>query len=66
MSAFQLNRNAFKAHTANEASDHSAYYKGMHWKDRLLIAAYLNSIAFNYPQEHPPKMDKTKFMAKSR
>ncbi|MCX6206966.1 MAG: hypothetical protein NTZ19_12025 [Bacteroidetes bacterium] len=65
MEEYKLDRTAFKAQTVDEASNHSAYYKKLSWQERLKIAAYLNSIAFNYPLNNPPKMDKTKFKASS-
>jgi hypothetical protein len=66
MTSYKLDRTAFKAQTAEEAADHSIYYKKLSWKQRLQISAYLNSIAFNYPLNHPPRMDKSKFLARSR
>ena len=66
MSAFRLDRKAFKAHTVAEAADHSAYYKTLTWQERLGIAAYLISAAYNYPENDPPKLDRTKFKAVSR
>lgn len=66
MTSYKLDRMAFKAQTAEEAADHSIYYKNLSWKQRLQISAYLNSIAFNHPLTHPPRMDKTKFVARSR
>ena len=57
MASYRLDRNSFKAHTVNEAADHASYYRQLTWKERLKIAAYLNSIAFNYVSGHPPKMD---------
>jgi len=66
MSAYRLDRNAFKGHTAEEAADYTEYYKKMKWPERLRIAAYLNSIAFQYPEDSPPRMDKTKFKARAR
>ncbi len=66
MSDFRLNRSAFKAHTAAEASNHAIYYQSLDWKERLAIAAYLNSIAFNHPLGAPPRIDKTKFVARHR
>ena len=64
MGNFKLDRTAFKAQTAEEASNHAQYYKKMSWQERLQVAAYLNSIAFNYPLNNPPRMDRTKFSAK--
>lgn len=66
MHSYKLDRTAFKAQTVEEASNHAEYYKSLPWLERLKIAAYLNSIAFNYDINHPPKMDKTLFKARSR
>ena len=61
---FKLDRTAFKAHTSLAATKmHSPHYKTVTWQDRLKIANYLNSIAYNYPVDSPPKMDRTKFSA---
>jgi hypothetical protein len=65
MSSFKLDRTAFKAHTLKEASSHADVYKKLSWQERLKIAAYLNSIAFNYNIGTPPRLDRTKFSAKS-
>ena len=65
MSNFRLNRTTFKGQTAKEASNHSAYYQKLDWKERLRIAHYLNSIAFNFPLDNPPKMDKKVYSVKS-
>ena len=64
---FKLDRTAFKAHTSNEATRmHAVYYSNLSWQERLRIAEYLNSIAFNYPAGSPPKMDRTKFAVRGR
>jgi len=65
MQEFRLNRTAFKAQTAKEATNQAAYYRSLTWQERLRIAAYLNSVAYNYPFNDPPKMDRTKFSARS-
>jgi hypothetical protein len=49
MSYYRLDRTAFKAQTAEEASDHASYYKTLTWQERIKIANHLNSIAYNYP-----------------
>ena len=64
--SIQIGSDAFKAQNAVEAADHTPYYRKKGWKERLKIAAYLNSIAFNYPLESPPRLDRTKFKASSR
>ena len=66
MSDFRLDRTFFKAHTAEEASDHSSYYKSLSWQERLRIAAHLISVAYNYPADNPPRLDRAAFSAKSR
>ena len=66
MPNYHLDRSAFKAQSSAEASNHVVYYSHLSWQERLEIAAYLTSVAFNYPIENPPKLDRTKFEAKSR
>jgi hypothetical protein len=66
MSDFRLDRTAFKAQTAKEAADQTAYYKQLTWQERLRIANYLNSVAYNYPENNPPRMDKTVFSIRTR
>ncbi|MGZ3755346.1 MAG: hypothetical protein ACXVAY_11765 [Mucilaginibacter sp.] len=67
MSNYRLDRTAFKARTAEEASKtHREFYKTLTWQERLRIANYLNSVAYNYPEGEPPKMDKTVFRIRSR
>jgi hypothetical protein len=66
MSSYRLDRTAFKAQTAAEASNNAAYYKKLTWQERLRIANYLNSVAYNYPENDPPKLDRTYFKAWSK
>jgi hypothetical protein len=66
MSSYRLDRTKFKGQTAADAADHAAYYKKLTWQERLRIAYYLNSVAYNYPENNPPKLDKTIFKASSR
>ena len=66
MSSYRLDRTAFKAQTAKEASNHAAYYKKLTWQERLRIANYLNSVAYNYPENEPPRLDRTVFKARAR
>jgi len=62
-----MDKTAFKAQTAAEASaSHGVYYRSLTWKDRLRIAGYLNSIAYNFPAGLPPKMDKNAFSVRGR
>ena len=66
MGSYGLDRTAFKMQTAEEASNHATYYKSLTWQERLRIANYLNSIAYNYPESEPPRTDKTAFSMRSR
>jgi hypothetical protein len=66
MSSFKLDRTKFKAQTAEEAADHATYYQSLTWQERLKIANYLNSIVYNYPENNPPRLDRTKFKVRSR
>jgi len=66
MSKFRLDRKAFKAQTVQEAANHALYYKNKHWTERLAVAAYLNSIAYNYPIDSPPRLNRTKFSVRGR
>lgn len=65
MSAFQLNRQFGKAQSLSSAADHREYYQKMTWKERLAVAAYLNSVAYQYDPAHPPAMNRQVFRAKS-
>lgn len=66
MNRFKLDRSASKAQTLQEeAADHTAEYKKLSWLERLEIAVYLNSVAYNFDVNNPPSMDRTKFIAKS-
>jgi hypothetical protein len=66
MSNYRLDRTVFKAQTAEQAADHGSYYRTLTWQERLRIANYLNSVAYNYPENEPPKVDRTVFKARSR
>jgi hypothetical protein len=66
MGSYRLDRTAFKVQTPEEAANHGAYYRSLSWQERLRIANYLNSIAYNYPENEPPRMDKTVFSVRSR
>lgn len=66
MADYRLDRNFFKGQTFEEASNHASYYKTLTWQERLRVTAYLNSMAFNYSEKQPPRLDKSKFKARSR
>lgn len=66
MKSYKLDRNAFKAQTAEEASHLYQYWKDQSYTERLRAAFYLNSVAFNFNIEVPPRLDKTFFRMKGR
>ena len=66
MTSFPLDRTQFKGKTAAQAADHRAYYQNLTWQQRVKVANYLTSVAFNYPENEPPKLGKTKFLARGR
>jgi hypothetical protein len=64
---YRLDRTAFRAQIAKEASKaDQIYYKNISWQERLKIANYLNSVAFNYPENDLPIMDNFIFSTRSR
>lgn len=65
MSNFKLDRTAFKPHTMAEAANHSDYYKKMTWQERLAITSFLNSVAYQFDINHPPRMNRNCFAVKS-
>lgn len=63
---FKLDRSAFKASKASEKTQYGEIYKNKSSSELLEIAAYLNSLAYGYSLDNPPRMDKTVFHARSR
>lgn len=62
---FKLDRTAFRAGTHEELAAHNQeYWHTKSMEERLRAAAYLNSVAWNYPMDSPPKMDKTYFRSR--
>jgi hypothetical protein len=65
MPNYRLDRNVFKGQTLEEAASRAEYYKKLTWQERLRVTAYLNSVAFDYPENQPSRMDKSKFKLRS-
>ncbi|MCZ6675116.1 MAG: hypothetical protein O7C75_19455 [Verrucomicrobia bacterium] len=67
MKRFRLDRSAFsmRAHAQTEKQNFE-YWAGQSVADRLAAAAYLNSVAYSYPYESPPRLDKTAHEARKR
>ena len=66
MKKYRIDRTYFKMQTAEEASNNYAYWKSLSYKERLKAAYYLNSVAFNFDINNPPKLDKNSFQIRKR
>ena len=60
-SEFKLDRTAFYAGSHQETEKYYAKNQPKTSKERLLAANYLNSIAFQFDINNPPKLDRTDF-----
>lgn len=66
MCAIKNDWSAFNARLAVETEKNQpGYCKTLTWQERLIITNYLNSIKYNYPEDQPPRMDRTYFKARS-
>lgn len=61
---YRLDRTAFHAGTHEQTAQYHAASQPATYTERLLAAAYLNSIAYRYDQENPPRLDRTAFSAR--
>ena len=61
---YRLDKSAFKIQTFEEADDAMRNYTNHSAIERLEIAYYLTSIAYQFDMEYPPRMDKTAFRIK--
>ena len=60
----RLDRTAFHAGTHGETERYHARQQPETMAERLRAAAYLNSVAFNYDLNNPPRLDRTVFSAR--
>ncbi len=59
---FKLDRTVGKGQTHEEASaNQAAYWKTKTVDERLAVVMYLNSIAYNFDINNPPRLDRTVF-----
>ena len=58
---YRLDRTAFKAMTVEEADNYQRDYTNYSYQQRLEIALYLTSTAYNFDMDNPPKMNKQLF-----
>jgi hypothetical protein len=59
--SFRLDRTAFHAGTHEENAQYHAQNQPATMVERLRAAAYLNSVAYGYDLQNPPKIDRTAF-----
>ena len=59
--AFRLDRTKFKLQTFKEADNDYDYWQTKTPEERLSAAWYLISVAYNFPVNDPPRLDKTAF-----
>ena len=66
MKPYRLDKTAFRAQTAAEASDNYNYWKKQSYAERLRASFYLNSVAYNFDINNPPRLDRTVFKTRHR
>ena len=66
MKPYRLDKTAFRAQTAAEASDNYSYWKKQSHAERLRASFYLNSVAYNFDINNPPRLDRTVFKTRLR
>ncbi|MBD2770129.1 hypothetical protein IC235_19760 [Hymenobacter sp. BT664] len=62
---FRLDRTAFHAGTHEEAEAYHRDHQPDTPTERLRAAMYLNSVAYNYDINNPPRLDRTMFSCRS-
>jgi len=60
-SPYKFDRTAFQGMTVEEADNYQRDYRNYSVIQRLEIALYVTSIAYNFDINNPPRMDKTLF-----
>lgn len=58
---YKLDRTTFKMQTFEEAANDFEYWNTKSDKEKLSAAMYLNSVAFDFPLNNPPRLDRTFF-----
>ncbi len=62
--SFRLDRTAFHMGTHEETEIYHAQNQPKTFDERLQAVAYLNSVAFRYDINNPPRLDRTVFAAR--
>lgn len=66
MAEYKLDRTAFKMHHSSETQNNFLFWQSQPLEERLKAANYLNSVAYNFPLNDPPKLDRTYFKIRRR
>jgi hypothetical protein len=56
---FRLDKNAHKTYNLKQIQNESENYSHLTPEEKFKVFAYLQSVAYNYDLNSPPKMDKT-------
>jgi hypothetical protein len=63
--SFRLDRTAFHAGTHAETEAYHRRQQPAALAERLRVALYLNSVAFNFDPHHPPRLDRRAFSCRA-
>jgi hypothetical protein len=63
---YKFDRTKFESFKAEDRKNDYIFWSEKSLRERLEAAYYLNSVAFNFDPNDPPKMDKTIFEARKR
>ena len=63
---YKFDRTRFESFKAEERKNDYGYWLQKSLRERLEVAYYLNTVAFNFDPLNPPLMDKTVFEARKR
>ena len=63
--SFRLDRTAFHAGTHAQAEAYHREQEPETLAGRLRVAMYLNSVAFNFDLNNPPRLDRTAFSCRA-
>ncbi|MGN6601930.1 MAG: hypothetical protein ACTHK8_05725 [Ginsengibacter sp.] len=66
MENYRLDKTAFQMYHTKEERNNYNYWKSQSLEERLSAANYLNSVAYNFPVNNPPRLDKKYFKSRTR
>ena len=66
MENYRLDKTSFHMYHTKEGRNNYNYWKSQSLQERLRAANYLNSVAYNFPVNDPPRLDKEYFKMRTR